>query len=138
MAQSNVNDSTLRVVSESILNPSPEAFDLDLVSELQTSSKYHPTLDAFEASLYLEGSDVPFASFNTPSIKAENGAENHVKQRVQIQNMTEFTKYTMVTLGSDQYKVYLKGNGGLKLGGLPQTSVDYDQEIEVQGVLTRL
>lgn len=133
MAQSQVNDSTLAVVSESILNPAPDSFDLDLVSQLVTSSSHHPELEAFEASLYLDGSDVPFISFDTPAIKANNGTESHVQQRVQIQNMDEFTKYTMVTLGSDQYKVYLRGKGGLKLGSLPKTTVDYNQEIDVQG-----
>lgn len=133
MAQSNVNDSTLHVTSESILNPAPDAFDLDLTSELETSSKYHPQLDAFEASLYLQDSDIPFATFNTPAMKANNGTVSHVKQRVEIQNQTEFTRYAMLTLGSESYTVYLRGNGGLKLGGLPQTSVDYNQEIELTG-----
>ena len=136
MAQSNVNDSTLHVTSESILNPAPDAFDLDLTSELESSSKYHPDLDAFEASLYLQDSDVPFASFNTPAMKANNGTVTHVKQRVEIQNQTEFTRYAMLTLASESYTVYLRGNGGLKLGGLPKTSVDYNQDIQMKGKLT--
>ena len=136
MAQKNVNEATLDVVSESITNPAPDSFDLDLVTQMVTTSKYHPDLEAFEGSLYLEGSDVPFVSFTTPAIKAENGAEGHVQQRVQIQNMTEFTHYTMVALGSKTYTVYLRGNGGLRLGSLPKTTVDYNQKIEIAGELT--
>lgn len=133
VAQSSVNDSTLHVVSESILNPAPDSFDLTLKSELETSAKYHPTLDAFEASLYLEDSDVPFISFTTPALKADNGSQSDVQQRVQIENMAAFTKYTMVALGSDTYNVYLRGNGGLKQGSLPKTNVDYNQKIEMKG-----
>lgn len=133
MAQSAVKDSELRATKESILNPAPDAFDLELTSELVAHSKYHPTLYAFEASLYLEGSDVPFASFTTPEMKATNGAVSNVQQRVQIQNQTEFTRYAGVTMASETYTVYLRGNGGLKQGGLPKTSVDYNQKIELNG-----
>lgn len=133
MAQSNVNDSKLHVTAESILNPAPDAFDLDLTSELETHAKYHPQLDAFEASLYLQDSDVPFATFTTPAMKANNGTVSNVQQRVQIQNQTEFTRYAMLTLASETYTVYLRGNGGLKQGSLPKTNVDYNQEIELNG-----
>jgi hypothetical protein len=137
MAQSSVNDSKLHVTSESILNPAPDAFDLDLTSELETSSKYHPQLSAFEASLYLQDSDVPFASFNTPAMKANNGTVSHVQQRVEIQNQTEFTRYAMLTLASESYTVFLRGNGGLQQGDLPKTNVDYNQEIELKGASRR-
>jgi hypothetical protein len=133
MAQSSVNKSKLHVTNEEITDPTPESFHLLLVSELETHSKYHPQLDEFEAGLYLEGSDVPFVSFNTPAVKANNGTESRVDQDVQIQNMTEFTRYTMVALGSETYTVYLRGNGGLKQGSLPKTNVDYNQEVELNG-----
>jgi hypothetical protein len=133
MAQSSVNDSQLHVTSESILNPSPTGFDLELTSELESHSKYHPQLDAFEASLYLADSDVPFATFTTPAMKANNGTVSNVKQHVEIQNMTEFTRYAALTLASESYTVYLRGNGGLKQGSLPKTDVDYNQEIELKG-----
>jgi hypothetical protein len=128
-----VNDSSLHVVSESVLNPTPEQVDLELVTWLHNPSSHNPDLDHFEASLYLKDSDVPFVSFTSPAINGKNGTEATVKQTVPIQNMTEFTRYTMVTLASDTYTVYLRGKGGLKLGGLPKTTVDYNQEIEIQG-----
>lgn len=133
MAQSSVNKSKLHVTAESILSPAPDAFDLDLTSELETHSKFHPQLDAFEASLYLKESNVPFASFTTPAMKGNNGTVSHVQQRVQIQNQTEFTRYAMLTLASETYTVYLRGNGGLQQGSLPKTNVDYNQEIELKG-----
>jgi len=134
MAQSSVNESKLHVTAESILNPAPNAFDLNLTSELETHAKYHPQLDAFEASLYLKDSDIPFATFNTPAIKADNGTVSQVLQRVEIQNLTEFTRYTMVALASEEYTIYLRGNGGLKQGSLPKTDVDYNQEVQMIGL----
>lgn len=134
LAQDNVNKSTLHVTSESILTPASDAFDLDLRSELETTSKYHPQLDGFDASLFLEGSDVPFISFTTTGFKATNGSRSQVQQRVPIKNMTEFTRYTMTVLGSDKYSFSLRGTGGLKQGGLPHTNVDYNQKVEMQGL----
>ena len=133
IAQDGVNHSNLEVVSEKVLNPAPDAIDLELNSLFLTKSKYHPQLDAFNASLSLEGRDEPFVSFEVPAIKATNGTEAHIKQRVQITNMEEFTRYTMTALGSDEYTVVLKGKGGLKQGGLPKTTVTYNQHATLKG-----
>jgi Protein of unknown function (DUF3712) len=115
------------------LNPAPNALDLELDSLFISKSKYHPNLDAFNATLSLKGRDEPFVSFEIPAIKARNGTEAQVKQRVQITNMDEFTRYTETVLGSKEYTVELKGKGKLKLGSLPKTTVDYDQEVTQKG-----
>ena len=133
IAQHGINGSHLVVVSESALNPARDALDLELNSVFITKSKYHPQLDAFNGSLTLEGRDQPFISFEVPAVKAKNGTEAHVKQRVQITNMEEFTRYTMTVLGSKEYKTVLKGKGGLKQGGLPKTTVDYNQHVTMKG-----
>ena len=98
-----------------------------------SGSKYHPELDAFEGSLYLEGRDDAFASFQVPALKAHNGSIAHVDQEIQITNMEEFTRYTSTALASKEYSVHLKGKGGLKLGSLPKTTVHYNKKITVAG-----
>ena len=47
--------------------------------------------------------------------------------------MDEFTRYTTVTLGSEEYNVTLKGRGGIQQPGLPKTHIDYDKTITLKG-----
>ena len=133
IAQDGINNAQLVVLSQSALNPSPDSFDLGLQSVFVTKSTYHPQLDAFKAALSLEGSDESFISFESPALKATNGTEARVNQRVQITNMKAYTEYAMTTLASKEYKVVLKGKGGLKQGGLPKTTVDYHQHVTMKG-----
>lgn len=117
----------------SLENPAPDSFDLELTSVFHTGSSYHPDLDTFNGSLQLENSNIPFAYLDIPALKASDGAESHLTQHVQIANLTEYTKYVATVLGTEEYYIYLKGNGGLKLGGLPKTNIDYNKKIYMKG-----
>lgn len=137
LAQSNINKSTLGLLSESITNPSPNSIDLDLRSVILSNSSRHPQLDAFDGSFHLEDSDTPFLQFRIPAVKAENGTETQVSQRVEITNLDAFTEYTRTTLVSEEYTVRLRGKGGLKLGSLPKTTVNYNQKITTKGTTSQ-
>jgi len=137
LAQREVNKSVLNITSMSLSDPAPDSFTLELESVLSTTSKYHPELAAFNGSLHLNDSDTAFAYLDIPKVKAENGTESHVNQRVQIADMAEFTRYTMTVLGTEQFAIYLKGRGGLQQGGLPKTTVNYNKEITMKGKSSR-
>lgn len=117
----------------SLSDPAPDAFTLELNSVLSTTSKYHPELAAFNGSLHLKDSEAAFAYLDIPEVKAENGTESHISQRVQIADMTEYIKYTKTVLGTEEFSIYLKGRGGLQQGGLPKTTVNYNKEITMKG-----
>ena len=134
IAQSEINKATLAVTAESLTNPAPDAIDLDLNSVIITDSSYHPQLDAFDGELHLEDSDTPFLSFRIPAVKADNGTKTQVKQRIQIENLDAFTEYTKATLIEEEFTIHLKGKGGLKQGGLPHTTVNYNQKIKNKGI----
>ncbi|KAI1611814.1 hypothetical protein EDD37DRAFT_465490 [Exophiala viscosa] len=134
IAQSEINKSRLVVTSQSLLNPAPDAFDLQLNSVFLSNSSLHAQLDAFKADLCLEGSDVPFAQLSIPALKAANGTEENVSQRVQIQNKQQFYDYAKTSLLSDEYVVYIKGKGGLKYGKLQKTTVNYNEKIVLKGM----
>lgn len=106
---------------------------MDLDSIFLSNSSRHANLDAFEADLCLEDSDIPFAQLSIPAIKAANGTHEHVSQTVQIKNKDQFYDYAQTQLLSEEYTVYLKGKGGLKLGGLPKTTVKYNDKIVLKG-----
>jgi Protein of unknown function (DUF3712) len=134
LAQKKINKSTLAVTSESITNPTPGAVDIDMETVILTNSSQHPHLDAFDGDLYLEDSDTPFLTLQIPATEAKNGTKATVKQTAQIEHLDAFTDYTIKTLVSDEFSVKLKGKGGLKLGSLPHTTVNYNQKINLKGI----
>jgi Protein of unknown function (DUF3712) len=83
----------------------------------------------------LEDNDTPFLQFRIPAVKAVNGTETQIKQRVQIDHLDAFTEYTKTNLRSEEYTVHLRGKGGLKQGSLPHTTVHYNQKIKTKGML---
>jgi hypothetical protein len=118
----------------SILNPTPNSFDLELTDILTSHSKYKPQLDAFNASLYLENSDTAFAHIEIPAMKAVSVVKTTIKQTVQIADMDQYTQYAKTVLSSEEYTMVLKGRGGLKEGGFPKTDVDYNKKITMKGI----
>jgi hypothetical protein len=105
-----------------------------LIDSTQSSkSKNHANLGAFNASLYLPDSDTSFISFETPAFKSSDATKVHIEQRVPVQHPEEFIKYCVATFKENTYSYSLQGKGGLKLGGLPKTTVKYDQVVHVAG-----
>lgn len=135
MAQDSINKGTLAILSQSITNPTPDSIELELRSAVLSNSSHHPNLDAFMGSFYLEDADTPFLEFEIPAVKAVNGTEAEVQRRVAITNLDAFSQYTTTNLLSEEYNIYLRGKGGLKLGSLPKTTVNYNQKITTKGRL---
>lgn len=116
-----------------ILNPTPDSFDLGLATVLGSKSKYHPSLDAFNSSLYLEGSDTPFANVEIPAVHADDGAVSNVNQTVNIGNQTGFGDYAKTVFKNETVTLVVKGKTGLHEGKLPATTVTYDKQITMKG-----
>ena len=135
-AQAAVNSSTINITSMALLNPTPDSFDLNLVSVLGSKSSFHPQLDAFNASVFLPGSSAPIMSIEIPAVKAQDGAVTTVKgQHINIADLEGFTKYTAAVLGMETVTLLLQGKIGLKEGSLPKTTVDYNKTITMTGML---
>jgi hypothetical protein len=118
-----------------LLNPTPDSFDLNLVSVLGSKSSFHPQLDAFNASVYLPGSPAPIMSIEIPAVKARNGAVTTIKgQHITIADLEGFTKYTAAVLGMETVTLLLQGRTGLKEGSLPKTTVNYNKTITMTGM----
>lgn len=99
-----------------------------------THSSYHPTLRAFNATVYLPDSDIPLYSFATPEIgTASSGVEEHIFQRVQLPNPDEFARFSVIVAQNETVTLYVKGKGGLKLGALPETHVTYNTPSTISG-----
>ena len=135
MAQKGIDDSRLVLISQKITNPTADALNLALTSVLLSDSSNHPQLDAFDGSFYLAGSDTPFATVLVPGFQAINGSVAQITQHLQISNMSSLIGYTQSTLQNRSLTVYLRGKGGLKQGSLPKINVNYNQRIDLVGML---
>ena len=101
---------------------------------LLTKSVFHPVLKSFNASFHLEGHDKAFATIEVPDLMGKNGTEFMAGQTIQIADMNELTTYCLALFGGPGINVTLTGHGGLKLGGLQTTNVNYNQKIAVSGM----
>jgi hypothetical protein len=118
-----------------LLNPTPNSFDLSLVSVLGSKSSFHPQLDAFNASVYLPDSSAPIMSIEIPAVKAQNGAVTTIRgQHITIADVEGFTKYTAAVLGMETVTILLQGKTGLKEGSLPKTTVNYNKTVTMTGM----
>ncbi|KAJ9612516.1 hypothetical protein H2200_004113 [Cladophialophora chaetospira] len=133
-AQGVINNSQLVATSMAILQPAPNAFNLELSDMFLSNSSLKSHLDPFLGAFSLTESSPPFVKFPVPAIEASNGSQAHIAERVQIANMDEWDKYTKAVLLSEEFDIYLKGKGGLKYGKLPKTTVTYDKQVTVKGL----
>lgn len=97
-------------------------------------SPYHPNLDAFNASLSLDG-DKPYAYIEIPHVHATPQATTRVDQDVSIIDLAAFTDYTTAVLGSENVKVDVKGRTALHEMRFPDTTVNYDKTVSMKGIL---
>lgn len=132
-AQHDLNASTLEVTSQEVTKSAPDGIHLKLNSVARSSSKYHPTIEAFEAGLHLENGE-DFLVINVPETKAEAETQIVVDQDVKFASLDAFKAYNKVVMGSETFDVYMTGKPKLKLSGLPKMSVDYNKKVTMKGL----
>ncbi|KAG7007882.1 ubiquitin carboxyl-terminal hydrolase [Physcia stellaris] len=136
MAQAGINDSRLQIQSVTLSDPTPNSFHLEQTAVAGNSGNYHPRLDAFNASLSLDGSekDVPYAYITLPAIHASKTTTIRVNQTVQITDLAAFNEYNAALLGSASVKICLKGRTKLHEMRFPTTTVDFDKVVTMKGL----
>ena len=127
-----MDNSTLDIDSLSISDPTATSFQLTQHSTIRSDSAYHPTLDAFNASLSLKGS-ASYADITIPSIDAEAVASSVIDQAVQIKDMKRFTEYNVALLNSESVTMEIVGRTGLHEMKFPETTVDYRKTVTIKG-----
>lgn len=117
-------------------DPSPTSVHLRQEEILHSRSSRHPRLDAFNASLFLESTlpDIkPFAYVNVPAVKATGAVPVDIDQRLQIADMEQFTRFTMLVLGSEEYRLGIRGRTGFHLPRVRKLMVDYNEVVTLKG-----
>ncbi|QIW98347.1 hypothetical protein AMS68_003865 [Peltaster fructicola] len=134
-AQSQVDSSTIIPTHQSITKVTPTSFYYNQSALLEISTSYNPPPQLFtwNGSYYVEGSTEPFLSIVIPQIAAQNGSEIQTAQEIQITNMPEFIKNNDLIFNSDNFSIYLRGNGQLKESILSTININYDKKISLRG-----
>ncbi|KAL8925629.1 MAG: hypothetical protein Q9172_002133 [Xanthocarpia lactea] len=135
MSQDGVNESTLEIQSLELSRPTADSFHLRQTAKLTNHHRYHPRLDAFNASLSVEGAeDKPYAYVQLPAVHATETTFTHVDQEVQITDMDAFIDYNTQLLTKDSVDLVVKGRTKLHLMRLPDTTVDYHKTVNMKGL----
>lgn len=132
-AQSEINASSIEVVSQEVLNPHPDGIHLKMDSVIKSDSSYHPRIEGFRAGLSLKGQS-PFMYIDIPETKSEAEVPVTVDQDVALANKTAFSEYTKTVLASEEFDVYLNGKTNIHLSGLPKMNVKYNKVVTMKGM----
>lgn len=121
------------------LYPTSNSITLTQRGILYSPSIFTPTLDSFNASLYLVQDGTlatdPMMIIQMPSIHAlhPQGNVSIENQVVQIANMDQVTAFTTAVLNDANVTVALSGKTNLHEGAFPVVSVDYNTQTNFNG-----
>lgn len=136
-AQDQVNDARLEITEQEIYDPTPDSFGLRQTAVTYSDSDDHPTLDEFEAALFLESTlpDIePFGYITIPRKKYEDKTVVEIDQNVEITSLEQFTQYNQIVLGTEEFRIAVRGRTDLELGALPETTIDFNKVATMKGV----
>lgn len=136
IAQNQVNDSTLKIGSQLILSPTNDSFRLIQLQSIHSDSSLHPRLDAFSPIIFLAdtlSNPKPIFSIDIPALVVRYETNIPIDQHVQIQDLNEFNRYVATVLGSEEYRLGVRGRTGLKQKGLRKMTVDYNEVVTLKG-----
>jgi hypothetical protein len=135
-AQRDVNASTLEIQAQIISDPTPSSVHLKLVNIARSDSSFHPTLDEFEAALFLETTEpeiTPFGYVTIPKTRVSHETTIVVDQTLTVTNMDQFIAYNKLVMGSDVFRIAVRGRTGLHQKGLSKIDVDYNKVVTMNG-----
>ena len=129
-------------------NPTPNSFHLEQTAVISNNASYHPRLDAFNASLSLQGTGQQrnqqtyayrnFGQIEIPAVHAAKSAKVYVNQTVQITDQDALNAYTQHVLGSEVFNMSVKGHTKLHEMAFPVTTVNYNKTMLMKGTFPYL
>ena len=120
-----------------LTNPTGESFHLHQNQVLHSYSQYHPHLDGFNASLFLEDTEpniIPFAYVQVPPVQALSSAPVTIDEDIQITNLAQYTLFTKMVLTNEEYRLAIRGRPVLHEERYPARAVNYNQVITMKGL----
>jgi hypothetical protein len=140
IAQKGVNESSIEFTDLEFLEPTSDSIVLTQSAILHSPSIYTPTLDPFNASLYLVENGVyssaPMMYIPMPSIHALHPSSNvSIKnEQLAIANLAELTKYATAVLSQENVTTALVGSTRLHEGKLPVNTITFNSTSTYKGL----
>lgn len=134
IAQNGVNESWIEFTELDFLNPTEGSITLTQNAILHSPSIFTPTLDPFNASLYLVTNGVlaaePMMYIPMPSIHAlhPQGNVSIENQVIPIANLDRLTEFATAVLAGENVTTALSGNTNLHEGAFPVVNVAYNAQ----------
>ncbi|MCJ1407815.1 hypothetical protein MMC19_001886 [Ptychographa xylographoides] len=133
ISQSGVDNSTLQITSLIISNPTETSFHLNQAAIITSSSAYHPQLDAFNATVGLQGA-IPYGTITIPPIHAIANSSTNIDQDVQIGDLDAFMQFNLAFFNEPSVNMAIQGSTGLHEMAFPETTVNYDKTVTLIGL----
>lgn len=140
IAQHGVDETTLELTDIEFLDPTPNTVTLTQKAILHSPSIYTPTLDSFNASLWLVTNgtfaSAPMNAIVMPKIHALHPTSNAsvIGQTVAIENLDQITEYAIQVLTQKNVSTALTGKTNLHEGHLPVISINYNTTTTYAGM----
>ncbi len=139
IAQHGVDETSIEFTELKFLDPAPDSLSLSQTAIIHNPIIYTPTLDSFNASLYLLTNDT-FAQdrimqITIPQIHAMHPTSQStiVGQTVHAENMDQLTDYSIQVLKNEWIETALTGTTKLHLGKLPVATVKFNTTSKYKG-----
>lgn len=134
--RSSINSSKLTIQGINVLNTQSSSLQFEINSTIHTSSSYSATVDAFNASFYLEDKlpHTPFTYAEIPKIHVSKTAAINVTQEVQVWNEEAFADFTSWFMLNDTFRVTVDGWTSVHVSGLPSTRVNFKKTVNLTGL----
>ena len=134
IAQSNMNGAELFMTYQQVLDPTPNSVHLNMVNKAISHTIFTPTLDSFDADLFLESTLPDYKAFGTitiPGMHVMKEINTTIDQVMQIKDMVQFSAYNTLVSQSENFKVAMKGMNKLHLGSLQVFDVVFIKVISI-------
>lgn len=135
MVRKTINDSKLTVQGISVLNTTPDSYQISLNATIASKSSHKATIDAFNASFYLEDKlpHTPFLSLQMPQTVSHRGAIVNITQDITITDQRAFADYNAWALQNESLLVTVDGWTHVHVSGLPSTKVHFLKTLNLTG-----
>jgi hypothetical protein len=131
-----MNGAELFMISQEVLDPTPDSVHLNMTTKAVSHTIFTPTLDAFDADLFLESTLPDYKAFGTitiPGMHVTKELNTTVDQVMQIKDKDQFNVYNTLVSQAESFKVAMKGKTKLHLGALPVVEVVFSKVITMKG-----
>ncbi len=142
IAQNGISGSRITITDLEFRSPTANTLIMTQKAELTDPAIYTPTLDPFNASLWLltdgQFGAAPMLQLPMPRIHAQRPYVNASVENafVEIENLDQVTAFATAVLSLETVTTALTGRTKLHLGALPTTWVNYNTTITQKGMLS--